>query len=236
MTVAADTSTEAENALTRRGLVARVPVFRRSLDQVTSYAAAWADHNALSLELAATDQERPLWVALGDSTAQGVGATAHDRGYVGRVHSLLPPTWLLVNLSRSGARTREVVDAQWPRAEAMLAGRVDSLVTAVIGGNDLRRTPLAQHLRDAHDLVAALPAEAVVSTMPRGLKEKRALQVNRQLQREAAASGLRVADLWAHTGAPYRGLYADGFHPNDRGYHQWTDAVAAALGLTGNGA
>ena len=43
---------------------------------------------------------------------------------------------------------------------------------------------------------------------------------------------LRLADLWAHTGPPCKGLYADGFHPNDKGYRQWADAVAEALALS----
>jgi lysophospholipase L1-like esterase len=38
-----------------------------------------------------------------------------------------------------------------------------------------------------------------------------------------------VADVWAHTGPPYRGLYFDGLHPNDRGYLQWADAVEEAV-------
>ena len=49
------------------------------------------------------------------------------------------------------------------------------------------------------------------------------------LRTRAAEHGLRVADLWAHTGPPYRGLYADGFHPNDKGYVQWADALWQAL-------
>ena len=47
----------------------------------------------------------------------------------------------------------------------------------------------------------------------------------------AVEHGLRVADLRAHTGPPYRGRYADGFHPDDRGYAQWADALSEALGL-----
>lgn len=47
----------------------------------------------------------------------------------------------------------------------------------------------------------------------------------------APAAGVVVADLAAHTGLPYRGLYADGFHPNENGYRQGTAALAEALGL-----
>jgi hypothetical protein len=128
------------------GIVRRL--FRRSFDQVDAYATAWEAANA-----AAMAAEGRLWVVLGDSAAQGVGASAHDRGWVGLVHQRLGSTWRVVNLSRSGARTREVVDAQWPRAQEL----EPDLVTAVVGGNDAVHTPLADWLRDAGDLVGALP-------------------------------------------------------------------------------
>ena len=48
----------------------------------------------------------------------------------------------------------------------------------------------------------------------------------------AARHGLPVADLWAHTGAPWQGKYsADQFHPNDVGYADWAAAFLEALGL-----
>jgi lysophospholipase L1-like esterase len=210
----------------RRGL--RGLVFRQSYAQVDAYAAAWEAANADGLRA-----DGPLWVVLGDSAAQGVGASAHDRGYVGLVRARLEEAdgrpWRVVNLSRSGARTREVVDEQWPRARAL--GVEPDLLTAVVGGNDALGTALPQWRRDVEDLCAALPAGSVVATTARGVRERKVRLVNAHLRERAAAHGLRVADLWAHTGPPYRGLYADGFHPNDRGYRQWADAVAEALGL-----
>lgn len=41
---------------------------------------------------------------------------------------------------------------------------------------------------------------------------------------------LRLVDLWAATGPPWRGRFAaDQFHPNDLGYESWTAAFLAAL-------
>ena len=61
----------------------------------------------------------PLWVALGDSTAQGLGASAPDRGYVGQLLVELQEAqrrpWRVVNLSVTGARISDVVREQVPR-------------------------------------------------------------------------------------------------------------------------
>lgn len=203
------------------GLVRRV--FRRSFDQVEQYAAAWEAHNQSSRVGAG-----PLWVVLGDSAAQGVGASDHLSGWVGGVLERLRAggePWRVVNLSRSGARTREVVDVQWPAARELPC----QLLTAVVGGNDALHTREPVWRRDAAELCAALPRGAVVSTVARGVFERKTRRVNAVIRAEAAERGLRVADLWEHTGPPYRGLYFDGFHPNDAGYRQWTEAVWSAL-------
>ena len=204
-------------------------LFRRSLQQVEEYAVAWAAANE-----AARAAAGPLWVVLGDSAAQGVGASAHDRGWVGLVHGRLRTAsgepWRVVNLSRSGARTRDVLDGQLADGLALSP----DLLTAVVGGNDALRSRRERWLRDVDELCAALPPGSVVSTTARGVFERKTRAVNARVREQAARQGLRVADLWAFTGPPYRGLYADGFHPNDRGYEQWADAVGAALGLDGS--
>lgn len=199
-------------------------VFRKSFAHVNTYAAQWSASNEQALS-----SEGPLWVVLGDSGAQGVGASAYDRGWVGIVRDRLiardGEPWRVLNLSRSGATTREVLERQLPHAR----GEDAALVTAVVGGNDARRTRREQWLLDVDDLVAALPANAVVATTARGLFEGKTRVVNAHLRERATERGLRVADLWEHTGPPYKGLFFDGLHPNDRGYVQWADAVWAAL-------
>jgi lysophospholipase L1-like esterase len=202
------------------GLVRRV--FRASFDHVERYAQEWSASNSEALS-----STGPLWVVLGDSAAQGVGASSYDRGWVGQVRQRLEERdgvrWRVLNLSRSGARTRDVLTEQLPRV-------VDAdLVTAVVGGNDALHTRRDRWLRDADELVGSLPSGAVVSTVARGVFERKTRVVNAHLRTAAAARGLRVADLWAHTGPPYRGLYFDGLHPNDAGYRQWADAVWAVL-------
>lgn len=201
-------------------------VFARSYRQVEQYAAEWQAHNAQALR-----QDGPLWLVLGDSAAQAVGASSRATGYVGLVLAGLRADgtpWRVVNLSRSGARTRDVVDLQLPAAADL---RPD-LVTAVVGGNDAVGTPLAEWVADIDRLVAALPARAVVATTPRGVFERKTRQANAHLLAAAPAHDLVLADLWSKTGPPYRGLYADGFHPNDRGYLPWAEGVQEAVRRT----
>ena len=198
-------------------------LFARAYRQVEQYAAEWQAHNVEALR-----QDGPLWLVLGDSAAQAVGASSRATGYVGLVLERLRadgPPWRVVNLSRSGARTRDVVDMQLPAADDL---RPD-LVTAVVGGNDAVGTPLHEWRTDIDRLVGALPPRAVVATTPRGVYERKTRQANAHLVEVAPAHDLVVADLWSRTGPPYRGLYADGFHPNDKGYLPWADEVEQAV-------
>jgi len=198
-------------------------LFARSYAQVERYAAEWQAHNADALQ-----QHGPLWLVLGDSAAQAVGASSRTTGYVGLVLGRLRADgtpWRVVNLSRSGARTRDVVDVQLPAAQDLPA----DLVTAVVGGNDALGTPLPEWLADLDRLVAALPPRAVVATVPRGVYERKTRRANAHLTDVAPRHDLVVADLWSRTGPPYRGRYADGFHPNDRGYLPWADGVEEAV-------
>jgi lysophospholipase L1-like esterase len=195
--------------------------------QVAVYARAWDDSNEAALR-----GKGPLWVVLGDSTAQGVGAPSYDEGYVGQLrrmldeHSSVP--WRVLNLSRSGARTADVLATQLPRLETL--EEPPQLVTCAIGANDMMRTPLPDLLASLREIMRRLPRGAVMATIPQGLRPARATAVNDVIRREAPAARLLVADVWAHTGPPWQGkLAADGFHPGLAGYAHWAKAFAEAL-------
>ena len=47
----------------------------------------WHELVAQSLATAEGDHRPPLWVVLGDSTAQGIGASSIDHGWVPRLHA-----------------------------------------------------------------------------------------------------------------------------------------------------
>jgi lysophospholipase L1-like esterase len=178
----------------------------------------------------------PLWVALGDSTAQGIGASTPDHGYVGQLLVQLVARqgrpWRVVNLSVTGARLADVVRDQLPRfAEA---GAPD-LVTCAAGVNDIVRLGFPRARNALHVLIRGLPAGAILATVPQGLLPHRTRDLNRIIRAEAPEAGLHIADVWAHTGPPWRNKYAaDDFHPNDAGYADWCAAFAGALRLDGS--
>lgn len=211
-----------------------LPPVRRSLDQVVAHAVEWERRNR---ELLAGPADGcPLWVVLGDSTAQGVGLADPDEGYVGRVRRLLEQRdgrrWRVLNLSRSGAVLADVFDVQLPRLRDLVEqGWRPDLVTAVVGGNDLRKTPLDRLLAAVPEYVSSVPEGTVVATLPQGIKPARARATNALLVRLAQERGLPVVDLWAATGPPWRGKYADGLHPNAAGVTDWVAAFARTLAL-----
>ncbi|MFN2451030.1 MAG: SGNH/GDSL hydrolase family protein [Candidatus Dormibacteria bacterium] len=200
--------------------------------QVGPFAAAWAENNRGVVPSAGH-----LWVVLGDSAAQGIGAASHTGGYVGQLRHLLEQRsghpWQVLNLSRSGARAAHVLRVQLPAMAAVQPAA--ALVTCAVGGNDLLRTPTPELLNTFRALLASLPAGAVIATMPQGLGERRAQAINAMITAEAPGQGLVVADLYAHTGPPYAGrMAADQFHPNEAGYSRWTRALAEVIRLQGS--
>lgn len=214
-----------------RGARLALPGVRQVYAQVGVYARAWEEAN----EIALTGQG-PLWVVLGDSTAQGIGAPSFDQGYVGQLrmvldqHSRLP--WRVLNLSRSGAKAGEVVAVQLPRLDAL--EQVPDLVTCAVGVNDMIPTPLPRLLESLREIMRRLPEGSVMATVPQGLRPAKAVPTNAMIRAEAPPAGLVVADVWAHTGPPWHGkLASDGFHPGLTGYTEWAKAFSEALAAAG---
>jgi lysophospholipase L1-like esterase len=178
------------------GRLARLlhPGVRQVHAQVARYAAAWEQANAR-----AQGGAGPLWVVLGDSTAQGIGAPAWNEGYVGQLLAGLDDgaerPWRVLNLSKSGARTTDVLDRQLPALHALAA--TPDLVTCSIGANDIvGRVPVATFEARLRAILARLPPGAIVATVPQGLNRMRTEAANRLIRAEGPAAGLVVAD-WA---------------------------------------
>jgi len=198
-----------------------LPGVRAVQRQVEPYARAWEQHNR-----AAVASTGPLWVVMGDSMSQGVGASAYDRGWVGQLAETLPDH-RLVNLSVYGGRVADVVERQIPAMRSL--GVEPDLVTVVIGSNDLfsrRYRPLLP--ASLAQMLALLPRGSVVGSQPGG--QPASLEFNRQVDEAAAAGHVRVAEFRDRRMRSWRGrLSADHFHPNDAGYAGMAEIVGEAV-------
>ena len=189
----------------------------------------WRDHAKVPGEL--------LYVAIGDSAAQGIGASAPDRSYVGvladHVRLATGRTVRVVNLSVSGATVGLAVRDQLPK----FAGLRPDLVTVSIGANDIADWDAEAFEAGLRDLFAALPEHAIVADLPcfhLPHNERKVAVANRILRELAAEHRLTVVPLHATT--KRQGLRSiatqfanDMFHPNDRGYRVWADAFLPEL-------
>ncbi|MEZ5374793.1 MAG: SGNH/GDSL hydrolase family protein [Microthrixaceae bacterium] len=177
-------------------------------------------------------------LALGDSAAQGVGGGHPSLGWVGQLAALGDRTDRVVNLSVSGARVGDLVDAQLPRAEELLDLLGPPEATVIhIGGNDLFRpgNPLSfgRGLRSLGGwLGSSDTGEAtVLGLIPRTALGLTAAEANWRLRRTASAAAATTADVNTHArGSVGSRVAADMFHPNERGYAAWAWGFADALG------
>ncbi|WP_256793661.1 SGNH/GDSL hydrolase family protein [Terrabacter sp. Ter38] len=209
-------------------LGAAFPGIRSVQEQVLPYAVWWESHNRVAAE-----GDGRLWVALGDSMTQGIGASAPDRGWVGQLSERLAVRgWdhRVVNLGVNGARVEDVLDRQLPALEALAPeGRTPALVTVVIGSNDV---VVRRHRRGLVERFAAmldrLPEGALVSNLPNPHREARA--VDAMLRERADAGRLVLVDMRRDGPRSWRGrLASDRFHPNDRGYAEMATVVERAV-------
>lgn len=175
------------------------------------------------------------YLALGDSTAQGIGASLPGRSYVGqladRIEKQLGAPIAVTNLGVSGAPSDLCVRDQLPRARKVLAKRQSDLVTLAIGANDIAQWNARAFHRNLNMILDALPANTIVSELPSfhlPKNERKVREANNIVHTIAEARGLEVVPLYAATKA--RGLpgiltefAGDAFHPNDRGYEVWAD-------------
>ncbi|PWB97518.1 SGNH/GDSL hydrolase family protein [Salinibacterium hongtaonis] len=176
-----------------------------------------------------------LYVALGDSAAQGIGSSKPQRGYVGEIARMLRETTgrsvRVVNLSASGARLREAIEKQLP-ALAKLGVEPD-VVTVGIGANDIGTWDPARFEREIEQFYSAIPAHSIVGNVPSfyvGRAQANVRVANELIAAAAQRHGLSVAPVHRETHRLGMLRYAlnqvsqDFFHPNDRGYRAWINA------------
>jgi len=178
-----------------------------------------------------------LYVAIGDSAAQGIGASAPKNSYVGviadHLRAVTGRSVRVVNLSVSGATVALAVADQLPRFASL---RPD-IVTVSIGANDIAAFEPERFRAALRAVFAALPEHAIVADLPYFYlpwNERLVAEGNRILREEAAARGLQVVPLHATMKRQgLRGAFTqfaeDLFHPNDHGYRVWASAFLPAV-------
>jgi len=197
------------------------------------------------------DHAAPLvYVALGDSTVEGIGASRPETNYVSRLHARLSavyPRARVVNLGVGGARSADVVRGQLERAILLRP----NLVTLSIGPNDITgRVPLKDYERNVDTILRRLTQETsavvVVNLLPdlavtprfRGRDVAPAVggltvRFNEALGGVARAYGVEVIDLYqpSREEIPLRPelVSSDGYHPSDLGYARWAELMWAGV-------
>ena len=192
----------------------------------------WRDHMKVTGEI--------VYVAIGDSAAQGIGASRPDNSYVGlvaeHVRRLTDRSVHVINLSISGARVSDAIELQLPK----LAELTPDIVTVSIGANDMAAFDPQRFERDVRRLFSALPAKSLVADLPSfhlAEGERKVTIANRIVRKVAIAHGLTLVPLYKTTRKQGLALAltqvaGDFFHPNDRGYRVWASAFLPVLNKT----
>ncbi|GAA1696583.1 hypothetical protein GCM10009792_15730 [Microcella alkalica] len=177
-----------------------------------------------------------VYVAVGDSAAQGIGARLRS-GYVSRLAERLASASgrgvRVLNLSRYGARMDDAIAEQLPR----LAELRPDLVTVAVGANDMRAFEPARFSESLDVLLAGLPAHAIVADLPCfhfGPREGDAVVASRMIRERARAARFAVAPLHRVTEVrrgwgSFPEFAWDQFHPSAIGYRVWESAFAGAV-------
>lgn len=206
---------------------------KRLVDILHVHSKWWHDTGAQNGEL--------LYVAVGDSAAQGIGASRPGRSYVGLIAEHLRATTgrtvRVMNLSQSGAKLYEALTNQVP----ILRTLHPDVVTVSIGANDIAAFEPARFTKEVTELCSALPAGTLVADLPCfhvGGRERSVRVANSIMRTIAVGKRLTMVPLYATTRrrgtarTVLRDVAADFFHPNDRGYGVWASAFLPLLPST----
>lgn len=171
------------------------------------------------------------YLALGDSAAQGIGASSPMKGYVGlianRIAEKTGKTVKIMNISKTGAKMSDYLKDQAPIVKKTQA----DIVTIEIGANDVAKFDPDTFRSDFKKVLATLPNGAYVSNMPlfnsRPGSTTNAKTVSMIIEEELKKyPKLVFVDLQKQTSENQSifGFAPDLFHPNNLSYKNWADA------------
>ena len=205
--------------------------------QVNGYKYYW--HSRVNEEVL---PDSIYYVALGDSTSQGIGASSPEKGYVGliadSIHARSGKPVHVINLGVTGAGVNDALEKQIPQLK-QLNLPADAIITVEIGANDLGDLNEAKFRQDMDRFMSELPSQTVISDMPYfGEGRYRKLETNAQaaskiIHELAKTKNLKVAPLHDVTSnnSSIFNVTIDLFHPSNRGYRNWHEAFARTLNL-----
>ena len=211
---------------------------------------SWTRSGAVRM-LPADPNAELVYVALGDSTVEGIGASSRDANYVSRLHARLReryPNARVVNLGVGGATSQNVITRQLDRAVALKP----QLLTVSVGPNDITSRVAVKTYADNMDtilgrLAKETDAVIVVNLLPdlavtrrfRGRGEvssvvaRLSTEFNDELARAAKRHGAALVDLYGASRREVPGrpelLARDGYHPSDLGYARWAELMWEAV-------
>lgn len=207
--------------------------------QLARYKVYWNRHNQQTLAHPKTNSIR--YYALGDSAAQGIGASSPKKGYTNLVANYLSDTSArpieFINLSKSGATVEDALNEQIPILKSLGVGN-DAVVTVEIGANDMAEFDPKKFEQSMDKFMSELPKQTIISDIPSfaggrfSEREKSVLEANEIVVRLSDKYGLKRAALYDKV-ASNHGLLtvgADFFHPSNKGYREnWAPAFIERL-------
>ena len=223
-----------------------IPVVSLLLACVMVLACATRRVERVSRGLPAECGASMLYVALGDSTVEGVAATSRRHNYVSRIHQRLRevyPAARVENLGVSGAVSADVVRKQLSKAVRLQP----HLVTLSVGPNDITGgIPVEQYEKNVDRILRRLTQESgalvVVNLLPdlavtprfahadeREIVGRLSVRFNEVLERKARQYSVELVDLYERSReeVPRRPelVASDGYHPSDLGYARWAELM-----------
>ncbi len=186
--------------------------------------------------------ENLKYIASGDSTSVGVGASSYKQTYAFRLAEALSLTKTVnyINIGVSGAKTSDFIKDQLP----VLIEEKPDIITISIGANDLThlvssKTIINNYQYLTQNLQTKTSATIYITNIPnfsgakllpfwyRKILEYKARNINEQLSK-LENDRIKIVNIHDFGWSSYKNIsetYAqDNFHPNDRGYDNWANA------------
>lgn len=184
------------------------------------HAQFWDEWNA---EAVAADG--PLWVVLGDSSSQGIGARDPLESWVplllDRLRAKTGDPWRVINLAITGGQFGDIAASQLPRIGQLRDdGQEPQIVSLLAGANNLMApNSWVQSFEHLDQILYALPAgRSVVARVgvANPLNSLMARKFNKRI--EAAAQERDFKLFWPWAWPSRDGMAGDKWHPSPKGY------------------